>query len=69
MSRRISGQIVPMSFDQFIKLMNLRFKLFGRSDSIKKFDKYKHQYYYEDTDGNLVVRSNLSFIETPIEED
>lgn len=66
---KITGHVEPMSFEQFIMLMNLRFKLFGRSDTIKKFDKYKSQYYNEDTDGRLVVRSGLSYIETPIEED
>lgn len=65
---KVTGHIEPMSFDQFIALMNLRFKLFGRSDTIKKFDKYKHEYYYEDTDGRLVVRNGLSYIETPIED-
>lgn len=60
---KVSGSMSPMSFDQFIALMNLRFKLFGRSDTQKKFDKYKHKYYTEDTDGNLLVRDNLSLIE------
>lgn len=66
---KVSGQLKPMSFEQFIMLMNLRFKLFGRADAIKKFDKYKREYYTEDTDGRLAVRSNLSYIETPIKED
>ena len=43
--------------------MNLRFKLFGKSDTIKKFDKYKSKFYNEGTDGQLLV-ADLSFIET-----
>lgn len=53
----------PLTFSEFIELMNLRFKLFGRSDTQKKFDKYKREYYHEDTDGRLVT-PDLSFIET-----
>lgn len=62
---KVTGNMRPMSFMEFIALMNLRFKLFGRSDTQKKFDKYKHKVYTEDTGGQLMVRDDLSFIETP----
>lgn len=60
---RVKGSLRPLTLLEFIKLMELRFKLFGRSDTQKKFDKYKHVYYHEDTDGRLVT-ADLSFIET-----
>lgn len=45
----------PMTFSEFIALMNLRFKLFGRADTQKKFDKFKRLCYNESTDGKLTV--------------
>lgn len=45
----------PMTFSEWISLMNLRFKLFGRSDTIKKFDDSKHMMYHQNTDGDLFV--------------
>lgn len=65
---KIGGTMRPMTLSEFIDLMNLRFKLFGRSDTQKKFDKYKHDYYTESTDGHLIVK-DLSFIETPISDE
>lgn len=67
LKKSISGTLEPMLFSEFLDLMNLSFKLFGRSYTTKKFDKYKHQFYTEDTDGRLVVKRNLSYIETPLE--
>lgn len=61
-TKTTQGELRPLTLSEFIALMNLRFKLFGRSDTQKKFDKYKHQYYHEDTDG-LLVTADLSFIE------
>ncbi len=53
----------PMTFSEFVALMNLRFKLFGRADTQKKFDKYKHLCYNEGTDGKLYVcEDSLSLI-------
>lgn len=45
----------PMTFSEWIDLLNLRFKLFGRADTIKKFDISKDEMYYQDTDGALHV--------------
>lgn len=60
---RLRSKSRPMTFSEFIALMNLRFKLFGKSDTIKKFDKYKSKFYNEGTDGQLLV-ADLSYIET-----
>lgn len=49
------GESRPMTFSEWIALMNLRFKLFGRSDTIKKFDDYKDMMYHQNTDGDLFV--------------
>ena len=48
--------------------MNLSFKLFGRSYTQKQFDKFKHKYYNENTDGYLVT-ADLSYLETPLDDE
>lgn len=63
----ITGDVVmknirPLNFDEFIQLMNLSFKLFGRTYTQKQFDKFKRQYYTEDTGGCLIT-GDLSYIE------
>lgn len=65
---KVQGKLRPLTLLEFVAVMNLRFKLFGRSDTQKKFDKYKHQYYHEDTDGRLVT-ADLSFIETDFDNE
>lgn len=55
-----------MTFSEWVSLLNLRFKLFGRSDTIKKFDDSKLMMYYQNTDGDLFVFDDMdhqSYIE------
>lgn len=54
-----------LTFSEFIDLINLLFKLYGRSYAQKMFEKYKHKYYNVDTDDCII---NLSYIKTPIED-
>lgn len=59
-----TGTYRPLTLIEFLELMNLSFKLFGRSYTQKQFDKFKHKYYNETTDGYLET-ADLSYIEIP----
>lgn len=63
---RVEGKKRPLTLLEFLQLMDLSFKLFGRSYTQKQFDKFKHKYYNENTDGYLET-ADLSYIETPLE--
>lgn len=65
---KVTGKKRPLTLMEFLSLMELRFKLFGRSDTQKKFDKYKHKYYNEGTDGWLET-ADLSFIENDFSDE
>lgn len=41
----------PLSFMEFLELIQVVFKLYGRNCAQKEFEKYKHQYYNVSTDG------------------
>lgn len=40
----------PITFSEFLELINVIFKLYGRNCAQKEFEKYKHQYYNVSTD-------------------
>lgn len=44
----------PISFSEFLELINVIFKLYGRNCAQKEFEKYKHQYYNVITDADDV---------------
>lgn len=44
----------PLTFDEFLRLINVIFKLYGRNCAQKEFEKYKHMYYNVITDADDV---------------
>lgn len=51
MSNEVPRQILePLSLDEFLQLINVIFKLYGRNVAQKEFEKYKHLYYNVTTD-------------------
>lgn len=42
----------PLTLMEFLELIQVIFKLYGRSCAQKEFEKYKHQYYNVSTDAD-----------------
>lgn len=42
----------PLCFDEFLHLIEVIFKLYGRNCAQKEFEKYKHMYYNVTTDAD-----------------
>lgn len=51
MSKKLPSTVLePLSFEEFLHLIEVVFKLYGRNCAQKEFEKYKHMYYNVSTD-------------------